>query len=230
MSEDPFSDVPAPVLIDDPEPQTWEDRPPSDEHLCESCNDPIIRDPGAKGRWPKYHPDCRPSKKTASKSATSARTKAEREADEILKVFTAGAARSALLVSMIDPYDGMVVMIGTKEIGKNLRGLLIRHDSWRRELLSASESGSVIGLVVAVMLTVLPILAHHKILPNEKLRAILEQTPQALVKLNDRLDKGADELAEQLSKMHEDRQKERAEKVSQNGTGNVHRLRDVNDN
>lgn len=36
-----------------------------DNPICESCHRVIVRKPGARGRKPKWHPECRPSVKTS---------------------------------------------------------------------------------------------------------------------------------------------------------------------
>lgn len=37
-----------------------------DGPICETCNKVIAREPGKRGRMPKYHPECRPSAKKAA--------------------------------------------------------------------------------------------------------------------------------------------------------------------
>src|SRR5262245_59743438 len=39
---------------------------------CPTCGEPIIREPGARGRAPKYHPECRPSAQGRRASAPRA--------------------------------------------------------------------------------------------------------------------------------------------------------------
>lgn len=50
-----------PEAPDTPEPVEIPDGP-----ICETCDKVIIREPGKRGRMPKYHPECRPSARKAS--------------------------------------------------------------------------------------------------------------------------------------------------------------------
>jgi hypothetical protein len=117
--------------------------------------------------------------------------------------------KTSLMLAIIDPYDAMVVNIGAQEIGKNLRAILVRHDAWRRDMLAMAEGGSIIGLCAAVIMTALPILAHHGLIPNEKMREILVKTPHMLLKLNEKLDQGQADLTAEFAKLAEQRKKEK---------------------
>jgi hypothetical protein len=62
-----------PPAISDPHADD-EDTTIPDGPICETCNKTIIREPGKRGRAPKYHPECRPSaKKTGSRKRRPAK-------------------------------------------------------------------------------------------------------------------------------------------------------------
>lgn len=71
-------DFSAPVIQETVEIPNVYDNGEESEHVviegpaCETCNKVIIREPGKRGRMPKYHPECRPS---AKKTATRKRAK-----------------------------------------------------------------------------------------------------------------------------------------------------------
>lgn len=168
------------------------DRSP-EEKVCPVCDLPIIRDPSWK-RMRKYHDECRPSTvtgRTPSANVSGPRgTKAEREADECVVMLKKQLVRGAMFAMMADPYDGFVIMTGIPGICENIRGILIAHDKWRKDALALKTGGSVLGLVVSLFLLVLPILAHHSLIPSVKLRQMLQDMPVILFKVSQRMKEG----------------------------------------
>lgn len=94
------------------------------------------------------------------------------------------------MIATVDRYDAFALMVGLNEITNNLRGVLIRYEKFRKEWLAAQGGGSLVGLVFSVVLTVLPIFAHHGVLGRGPLAVQLVQTPNVLFKIQQQLKDG----------------------------------------
>lgn len=177
---------------------------------CSVCGDVIVREPGSRGRLPKYHPQCRPLKSTSSatpSAATSRRnSKAEAEATECVAVFQQAVIKAAIMLSVIDRFDAFCLMVALPNICENLKGILIRYDSLRQDMLGMKTGGSIIGFVLAVGMLLLPVSAHHGLLGRGKTAQLLLEMPFTLLKIQQRLKEGS----EALTKLMEEQLREAA--------------------
>lgn len=214
-SGDPWTDLEDGELVDSPAPDIDDiepeelpaDKPPktTGEKLCPVCGEEIVREPGKKGRLPTYHPECRPSatgksvsgapRRTAAK-ASKEREQAEYEADVAVEAFASKVRKGALLLSAVNPYDAFAVMAGLPDVCANLRAILIRYHRIRQEFMAIDTGGSILGLIIALAMILLPILAHHGLIPGRVFRQLLQNLPFAMLKMNKLLEQGADRIME----------------------------------
>lgn len=193
-------------------PDTTPDAPPG---TCQTCGEPIIREPGARGRLPKYHPDCRPLKSAGTNSVASPRGrrngKAEAEAEAVVAAIQKQIVRGCVMLSVVDRFDAFAVMASLPEISNNLKGVLARNDKWRREFMALESGGSVIALVLSIVMMLLPIAAHHGLLGRGMAAKFLVEMPFTLVKIQQRLKEGTEALTkmmqEQLERAAEENRK-----------------------
>lgn len=211
-------------------PQQKEDKLPDGVKptpgICAVCGEPIVREPGARGRMPKYHPDCKPTRSTSDGTSTRRRSgKAEAEADTCIAAFQQLVTKTAVMLSVVDRFDAFVVMVALPNICDNLRGILVRYDGIRKEFLAAQTGGSIIGLALALLMLCLPIGAHHGLLGRGQVARLLVEMPFTLMKIQQRLKEGSEALtqmmAEQLRMAQEANAKADAEaqrvRAAQNG-------------
>lgn len=209
-----FSDSDLPAAIDDPTQESYpevdaspateasEDKRPNEAGTCPTCGEPIYREPGARGRAPKYHPDCRPSKgKPVVSIAPGTRTsKAEKEADAAVAAFRSLVVKSCLLLAGFEKYDAFAIMASLPQLCENLRGVLVRYDKVRAEFLNIGQGGSILGLVVTVAMLSLSISAHHGLIPK-KYGEVLIRAPFVLHKIQQRLEEGEASLTSMMADM-----------------------------
>lgn len=175
--------------------------------ICATCREPIVREPGARGRMPKFHPDCRPLRTAITGAAAGRNGKAEREADEAIAAFKSAVVKACIMLSMVDKYDAFCVMVALPQICDNLRGVLVRYDSFRKEMLALKGGGSVFALALSVLMCALPIAAHHGLIPGKAVAQILVNAPFTLYKIQEKLTQG--EAA--LTKLMEEQLKQATE-------------------
>ncbi len=162
---------------------------PSAGH-CPECGLEIIREPGQRGRLPKYHPECKPTGKRASVSGGGnviRVSKAKQDVADQVEVFLEDLRRKLLkatmLLSVVDPYDAFVLHVNTPDLLDNLRAILMRYDWARKAAGIASTGGSVVGFVIALATTVLPIMAHHNLIPVKRVSAFLLNIPSMMLRM-----------------------------------------------
>lgn len=205
-----------PVVDLPPAPESKPDRTEAVEPgTCAVCREPIVREPGSRGRMPKYHPDCRPLKSAGSSAAATSRrnSKAEAEADEAIAAFKGLVVKAAMMLAVADKYDAFCIMVSLPQICDNLRGVLIRYDSFRKEFLGIKGGGSIIGLGVSVLMLALPIASHHGLIPSASVAKLLVNMPFTLHKIQQKLAEG--EAA--LTKLMEEQLQASKESASPNG-------------
>lgn len=195
--------------IDLPEP---ENLPPDDVEevpagICRVCGDPIVREPGTRGRMPKTHKDCRSLRPVGgtTSSATVRNNKKEREAQQAVDGFKKAIMKGLMLVAVADPYDAFCVMASLPDFCANLKAVLVRHDKMRAEFLAIGEGGSILGLIISVIVMLLPILAHHGILKfkQDRIQALLTELPKTLYKLRLKMESGEATLTAMMSEQME---------------------------
>lgn len=184
-----------------PEEPESEDVTPETK-VCPTCEQSIVRMPGMRGRLPKYHPQCKPSN---TRNATSTRkgpnTKAVREADEVIAMLKPKMMQGAIALAIVDKYDGFVFMSMTPQFCDNLRGVLIKYDKLRADALNIKTGGSILGLIITGLMMILPMLAHHGLIPGAKIREILTNMPVMIFKLAQRMKEGEQALSEMMDRV-----------------------------
>jgi len=175
---------------------------------CPTCGDPVYKEPGKKGRVPKYHPECRPSAKRAGTGTVSpARvvrvSKAEQiaaeQTEQILEGIRSFLFKSAGMLALVDPFDALVIWVNAPNIITNLRPILQRSERLRVYMLTADTGGSVLGLIFAVASILLPILAHHNLIGSKRATQFLIQLPMLVMRLHERMAEGNEEtMAQEL--------------------------------
>lgn len=209
ITADSYPEVDAPPAV-----EATEDKRPNEAGICPTCGEPIYREPGARGRAPKYHPDCRPSKsggRPISAIAPGTRTsKAEKEADAAVAAFRSLVVKSCLLLAGFEKYDAFAIMASLPQLCENLRGVLVRYDKIRAEFLNIGQGGSLLGLFVTVMMLALSISAHHGLIPR-KYGEVLIKAPFVLHKIQQRLEEGEASLTAMMADMMQPKGKADAE-------------------
>lgn len=124
-----FDNLPPSVdTVPAPEPHTAPDSEPTDTGapICLTCNRAIIREPGKRGRIPKYHPECRPSAKS---KPTGTRRKAKGTPDYregisgLLQMAAFGLAMAAGDHNVALLADGHAIAEATPEIASAVDAL-----------------------------------------------------------------------------------------------------------
>jgi tetrahydromethanopterin S-methyltransferase subunit F len=215
----------------------WEGLPPAEETpdlppvidqkpdvlpsgLCQGCGEPIVREPGTRGRLPKFHPDCRPLKSAGSSTAqpsvrSNARnTRAAAEAEAVVAAIQKQIIQAAVMLSVVDRFDAYSVMVALPNVCTNLKGVLARNDKLRKEFMNLGSGGSIIGLILSIVMMFLPMAAHHGLLGKGNAAKLLVEMPFTLMKIQQRLKEGTEALtkmmAEQLQKAKEENLKQSA--------------------
>ena len=174
----------------------------------------------------KYHPDCRPTGTSAvtdlfggnSRASKTRDAKKAAEADECIVWVKRKLVQAAMALAMIDSYDGFCVMSGIPAAMDNLRGVLIAHDSFRKDMLRVNDGGSIVGLVISVVMMVVPIAAHHGLVPSTKIAEMLVNLPIVMHKISKRMKEGEQALTDMMDKAAEGMLKAPGQaKAEQNG-------------
>ena len=163
-------------------------------NACPVCGEEVVKEPHMKRR-PKYHPECKPSRATSTRTPSGPRPvrvgSKEREAAEQVEVALerarSGLMKAVALIALADPYDALVLHVNSKELIENLRPVLMRFPWLREQASNATAIGSIFGLVVTVFTTALPILAHHGFIPAKKLVPFFLQMPLIMLKIQERM-------------------------------------------
>lgn len=217
-----WDDLPPVETVNLPEPEpTRPDIKDVPAGSCVGCGQPIERKPGSRGRLPKYHEECRPLKAASSASprvATGRRsTKATEEADQVIEMFKSGAVKACLMLSMVDRYDAFCIMVSLPQICENLHGVLLRYEGFRREMLALKGGGSVLALIITCLMCVLPIAAHHGLIPVKRATEVLVQAPFTLHQISQRLKEGEAALTELMREQLEEAARAAKAKAAQSG-------------
>lgn len=184
------------------------DTAPAGELKCENCGRHFSHE--GRGRKPKKCLECREAKGSRTTGITrprkGARTKAEREADEIAAKFRQSLAMLALFVSMADPVDGKAILAGSDGLAKATGTILEKNDKVRILLSSSSTGGGYVALFGYLLIILVPILAHHGLIPGEITRdgkkvligEMFEQIPDMLLGLQKKMATAEKDLAARI--------------------------------
>lgn len=200
-----FSSLDEAAASPPPENDASEDITP-ETNVCPTCDLPVVRQPGQRGKLAKYHLDCKPSTArrltgTTSRKTTGANTKASREADECIAMVKSAMIKGAMGLAIVDKYDGFVVMTAIPNVCSNLHGILVRYDSFRKDVLAMKSGGSIFGLIISILMLALPIAAHHGIIPSARLQQMLTQMPVMMFKIAQRMKEGEQALSDMMDRV-----------------------------
>lgn len=198
--DDLFGSMPDPELI-----ETQDSLPtaPAEEKekvasgVCKGCGEPIERKVGARGRLPSYHPHCRPTKGVSTGRGTKAVT-IQNEAEAAVEIIRNQLMKGAFLLSMVDPYDGFVVAASIPDLCSQLYSIFVRYEKVRQEALAMAAGGSWLGLVFTLAMIMLPIMAHHNLIPGKFVREFLVHFPRVMFRVKERMEEGPQELAKHI--------------------------------
>jgi hypothetical protein len=165
--------------------------------VCAECGEVIIRAPGARGRAPKYHPHCRPSRKVSTGRGSKA-VEVDNEVDFLVESIRKKLMTGAMLLSMVSPFDGFCVAIQIPDLCTHITGILQSSATLRKSLMKGSAVNSWISLGLTVVTIALPIMANHKMIPGKFVRDLLLKLPVILHRLHQKLEEGPEKMAENM--------------------------------
>lgn len=195
---------PSEDAIEIPEAEQREDVDVKHGVICPTCDEPIIKEPGTRGRTPKFHAGCRPLTSVGGTAKRTGGSAKQRDAAKICEHFRKQMTKGLVMLAAVDQYSAFAVMVQLPTFFAQFEAVLVKHDKWRAELLLAVEgSGSVIGMAITVLMMLLPIAAHHKLIPGKKIGALLENLPKAVYKLSQRLKDGEEHLTRMMAEQME---------------------------
>jgi len=188
------------------------------QNACPTCGEEVIKEPHMKRR-PKYHPECKPTRGAAKSVGPRAVrvTSKDREAAEQVELaldrVRSGLMKGVALLALVEPYDAFVLHVNSQELVENLRPILMRFPWLREQAGNATAIGSIVGLVVTLFTTALPILAHHGFIPAKKIVPFLLQVPLIMQRMQQRMQEAeqghADMGEELLARLAEEQNKRR---------------------
>lgn len=151
------------------------------EHTCRVCG--VALDYAGTGRRPTLcedhkEPSKRKDRAPSSRNgravkATTAKTNAALRADLLDLLNGAGA-----MLLMVDQFDGAVMINGAPKLADALVALADQNPAFRRWLTNGAQSVTWIQLGTAVAAIVVPIAAHHGMLPVDERAAFRLFYPQ----------------------------------------------------
>lgn len=212
---------PAELAADEiPHDETHLINPP--EKVCGGCGEEIVRVPGSRGRLPKFHEQCKPVKGSRNASGprpvrVSAKEKLVAEqVEEALAQIEQKVNRAIILLAVVEPYDALVLKVNLPELLANLRPALMQF-AWARNAATNTAAGaSLIGLIITVLTILLPIAAHHKLIPSKKVAQILINVPLFMHRMQQEMMNNDENLTESLiGRVHEKAAEEKAQRLRQ---------------
>lgn len=125
---------------------------------CEQCGTgPLYY--GGRGRKPRFCDEHKPNKGSSSASAGGSLGQLQSSVEQFYLFIAMG-------ISMVDPYDGMVIGNKAPDLAKAWVDLA-RTNPKVRKMLQRMTTGSGTGaIVMAHAMTIYPILEHHEMLPS----------------------------------------------------------------
>jgi len=185
-------------------------------NACPTCGEEVVKEPHMKRR-PKYHPECKPTRSTAASGPRAVKvTSKDREAAEQVEMaldrVRSGLMKGVALLALVEPYDAFVLHVNSGELVENLRPVLMRFPWLREQAGNATAIGSIVGLVITVFTTLLPILAHHGFIPAKKIVPFLLQVPIIMQRMQQRMaeaEQGHADMGEELLARLAEKQRQR---------------------
>jgi hypothetical protein len=174
------------------------------EKACAACGEEITREPGQKGRLPKYHPECKPARGSVTSSGprpvrVTAKDRAVAEqVEELLAMADAKISKAVMLIALADPYDAFVIHANKPELLENLRPILFRFAWLRENATNVGAGASLLGFGLTVLTTLLPIAAHHNLIPSKTVAKLLLGIPFVLKKMQESMADNGESMTETL--------------------------------
>jgi hypothetical protein len=178
------------------------------ENVCRFCGEEVVREPGARGRTPKTHKECREAAKGAASTRASGprpvrvsakeRLVAE-QIEEAIDHARGQLMKATALLALADPYDALVLLVNTEDLLKYYRVLLYRFPRLRDTASDVEAVTSIFELVITILSIALPIAAHHKLIPSQKLSQIFLAVPMFMLRMQERMaEQNPGAMAEEL--------------------------------
>lgn len=134
-------------------------------HQCIDCSTPVPRTKG--GRQFDRCIDCRRIARGAtSTGSTTAKTRSANWEGPLASQLVDMINGIGYMVSIADQTDGAIIMGGSDKLGNSLIGPARTNKKVRTALENMVTGGAWAGVVMASMAIVVPILAHHNLLPS----------------------------------------------------------------
>lgn len=177
-------------------PEPTDSTPNSKTAYCEECSNVIPwKGRGRKPRFCAEHKRPLGETRTSSGSKTAARgsSKAEKEAKELADAYLRMLQQGSIYLSLVEPYDGMAIFASSQQNAQLFQAMLAQQDRLRASMLAARGGSATGAFIVSTVATIiLPILAHHKVIPTTvKLNGrdvpigqLIESIPENMQKLN----------------------------------------------
>jgi hypothetical protein len=141
-----------------------------EELNCEKCG--VLIEWAGVGRKPKYCVDHRQKQAADKVTPTSRRKVSTQKSLEALRAeLTQTLQGAGALLLAVDRYDGLVVIQGAPKLVDALISLAEINPSFRKFLESGTKSVVWMQLGTAVAAMVVPILAHHAMVPVDEVTA-----------------------------------------------------------
>lgn len=188
-----------------PADRTEQINPPA--NVCPTCGEEVVRRPGQRGRVAKYHPECKPGRGAQGEAVggspravrvSKTEQLAAEQTEMILFSLSAKLTKAAMLLALVDPYDALVLRVNTEELIANLRPVLMRYPKFRAILSGVDTGGSLFGLLLTVATTLLPIAAHHNMVPVKKAATFLLNLPFVMLRMQQTVAQNGEGLTESL--------------------------------
>lgn len=151
-------------------PESSDSTPSGKTAYCEECSELIPwSGRGRKPRFCKEHKRPLGESRSSAPSQTRARgtAKADKEAKELADAYLRMLQQGSIYLSLVEPYDGMAIFASAPHNAQLFQNMLAQQEKFRAALL-AGRGGSATGayIVSTIGTIVLPILAHHGLIPK----------------------------------------------------------------
>jgi hypothetical protein len=212
-------ELPPPVLEESPTDETQLINP--SPNTCPTCGEEIVREPGSRGRLPKYHPECRPSKSSSAKTSgprpvrVTAKDRAVAEqVEQILEQYERQINKAVMLIAVADPYDAFVLKVNTPDLLNNMRPILMRYPMLRDGASTSSIAIAVLNLVITVLVILLPIASHHGFIGKGKVAQIMLNIPLFMLRVQQNMENGEGDLTDTLlARVREQQQQQQQQEM-----------------
>lgn len=144
---------------------------------CKVCGIELVY--SGKGRRPEYCETHRPAKNVKGDRKPTSRKNAGKLTDAALRTELLAMLQGAgAVVLAVDRFDGAVIISGAENLVDALMSMAAQNPAFRKWLEAGSSSMTWVQLAVAVGAIVIPIAAHHKIVPVDEAAMLRMFHPQ----------------------------------------------------